>query len=110
MKLRGKELNDHLDSVAHVVQHAVVDGLADVAHRPLGIGWGDDLVCAGCVLVGGEDANLPPGYLLFVDVHRLRIRGRGQDMFISFYSLLSGRDVSDGLVIKVLWSINSVER
>lgn len=62
--------------MAHVVQHAVVDGLADVAHRPLGIGWGDDLVCAGRVLVGGEDADLPPGHLLFVDVHRLRKRGR----------------------------------
>lgn len=68
----GKEQNDHLDSVAHVVKHAVVDGLANVAHRPLRIGRGDDLVCAGCVLVGGEDANLPPGDLLFVDVHRLK--------------------------------------
>lgn len=36
----------HLDSVAHVVQHAVVDGLADVAHRPLGVGRSDDLVRA----------------------------------------------------------------
>lgn len=62
----------HLDSVAHVVQQAVVDGLADVADRPLGIGRGDDLVCAGCVFVGGEDADLPPSHLLFVDVHRLR--------------------------------------
>lgn len=66
--------------MAHVVQHAVVDGLADVAHRPLGIGWGDDLVCAGCVLVGGEDANLPPGHLLFVDVHRLWTGGRAHDI------------------------------
>lgn len=76
IKWRGEERNDHLHAVAHVVQHAVVDGLADVAHRPLGIGWGDDLVCAGRVLVGGEDADLPPGHLLFVDVHRLKKRGR----------------------------------
>jgi len=61
----------HLDPVAHVVQHAVVDGLADVAHRPLGVGGRDDLVRAGRVLVGGEDADLPPRHLLLVDVHRL---------------------------------------
>lgn len=67
-----KDRNEHLDSVAHVVQHAVVDGLADVAHGPLGVGGSDDLVRAGCVLVGGEDADLPPGNLLFVDVHRLQ--------------------------------------
>lgn len=72
----GKELNDHLDSMAHVIQHAVVDGLADVAHGPLGIGRGDDLVRAGRVLVGGEDADLPPGDLLFVDVHRLKTGGQ----------------------------------
>lgn len=58
--------------MAHVVQHAVVDGLSNVADRPLWVGGGDDLVCAGRVLVGGEDANLPPGNLLFVDVHRLQ--------------------------------------
>jgi len=68
----GKDGGEHLDSVTHVVQEAVVDGLADVAHGPLGVCRGDDLVCAGCVFVGGEDANLPPGDLLFVDVHRLK--------------------------------------
>lgn len=63
---------EHLDSVAHVVQQAVVDGLADVADGPLGVGGGDDFVRAGRVLVGGEDADLPPRHLLFVDVHRLK--------------------------------------
>lgn len=63
---------EHLDSMAHVVQQAVVDGLADVADGPLGVGRGDDFVCAGRVLVGGEDAYLPPRHLLFVDVHCLK--------------------------------------
>lgn len=49
----------------------VVNGLADVAYRPLGIGWCDDLVCARSVLIGGEDADLSSGHLLFMDVHRL---------------------------------------
>lgn len=66
--------------MAHVIQHAVVDGLADVAHGPLRIGRGDDFVRAGRVLVGGEDANLPPGDLLFVDVHRLKTGGSRQDV------------------------------
>lgn len=85
-KLRGKGEKaggEHLHAVAHVVQQAVVDGLADVAHGPLGVGRGDDLVRAGCVLVGGEDADLPPRYLLFVDVHRLRGE-RGGDMTLCF--------------------------
>lgn len=65
--------------MAHVVKHAVVDGLANVAHRPFGIGGGDDLVCAGRVLVGGEDANFPPSHLLFVDVHRLQTEDTTKD-------------------------------
>lgn len=66
----------NLDPVTHVVQHAVVDGLTDVTHGPLRIGRGDDFVRAGRVLVGGEDADLPPGDLLFVDVHRLETADR----------------------------------
>lgn len=26
-----------------------------------------------CVLVGGQDPDLPPGHLLFMDVHRLKV-------------------------------------
>lgn len=59
--------------MAHVVQQAVVDRFANVAHGPLGVGRGDDLVSAGGVFVGGEDADLSPGYFLFMDVHRLRM-------------------------------------
>lgn len=29
-----------------------------------------------CVLVGGQDPDLPPGHLLFMDVHRLKVTGR----------------------------------
>ena len=57
--------------MAHVVQHVVVDGLADVAHGPLDVGRRDDLVGARRVLIGGQDADLSPGHLLLVDVHRL---------------------------------------
>ena len=61
----------HLDPVAHIVQHVVVDGLPDVSDRPLHVGRGDDLVGPRRVLVGGEDPDLSPGHLLLVDVHRL---------------------------------------
>lgn len=71
--MKGQEKRkQHLNSMTHVVQQAVVDGLADVADGPLGVGGGDDLVCAGRVLVGGEDTDFPPCYFLFVDVHRLK--------------------------------------
>lgn len=73
----GKERSDHLDSVAHVVQHAVVDGLADVAHGPLGIGGGNDLVRARCVFISRKDANFTSGHLLFMDVHRLQAEDTG---------------------------------
>lgn len=66
--------------MAHVVQHAVVDGLADVAHGSLGVGGGNDLVCARGVFVSCEDANLPSGHLLFMDVHRLQTRGQTRDV------------------------------
>lgn len=62
----------YLHAMPHVIQYAVVNGFADVAHRPLWIGRSDDLVCAGGVLIGGEDANLAASHLLLVDVHRLR--------------------------------------
>lgn len=61
----------YLHAMSYVIQQAVVDRLADIAHRPLGIGWSDDLVCARSILIGSEDANLTPGHLLFVDVHCL---------------------------------------
>ncbi len=61
----------YLYAMAYVIQQTVVNGLADVAYRPLRIGCCNDLVCAGSVLIGGEDANFSPGHLLFMDVHRL---------------------------------------
>lgn len=57
--------------MAHVVQQRVVDGLPDVPDWPLHVAWGDDLVRARGVLVGGQDANLSPCHLLLVDVHCL---------------------------------------
>lgn len=61
----------HLDSVSRVIQHAIVNGLPDVAHRPLQVGRSDDLMRAAGVLVGGQDADLAPRHLLFVNVNRL---------------------------------------
>lgn len=62
----------YFDTVAHVVQQRVVDRLADVAHRPLHVARGDDLVGARSVLVCGQDTNLATRHLLLVNVHSLR--------------------------------------
>lgn len=70
----------HLDAVADVVQNVVVYGLPDVPDRPLHVSGRDDLVGPGRVLVCGEDADFPPGHLLFVDVHRLG-EGEGKQDF-----------------------------
>lgn len=64
----------HLDSMSDVIQHAVVDGLPDVAHRPLRIGRGNDFMRAGRVLIGGQDADFSPRHLLFVDINGLKKR------------------------------------
>lgn len=58
--------------MSSVIQHAVVDGLPDVAHRPLRIGWSHNFMWAGRVFVGGQDADLPPRHLLFVNVDCLQ--------------------------------------
>lgn len=62
----------YLDTVSHIIQQRVVDGLSNVAHRSLHIARGDDLVCARGVLVCGQDADLSTCHLLLVYVHRLR--------------------------------------
>lgn len=67
-----KHASAHLDAMAHIVQDVVIDGLPDVPDRPLHVGRSDDLMGPGCVLVGGQDPDLPPGNLLFVDVHGLK--------------------------------------
>lgn len=54
-----------------VVQHTVVDGLPDVAYGPLWVVGSNDFMSTRRVFVGGQDANLPPRHLLFVDVNRL---------------------------------------
>lgn len=61
----------YLHSMTHIVQYCVVDGLPDVPHRTLHVGWSDDLMSPWCVLVCCQDANLSPGDLLLMDVHRL---------------------------------------
>lgn len=61
----------YLNSVPHVVQHGVVDRFSDISNRSLDVGWSDDLVCSGRVLVGGQDADFSPGHLLLMDVHCL---------------------------------------
>lgn len=57
--------------MAHIVQHSVVNGLPDVPDRSLHIGRCYNLMGPRCVLVRGQDPDLPPGHLLFVDVHSL---------------------------------------
>lgn len=57
--------------MADVIQYSVVKGLPDVPDRPLHISWRDDLMGPRCVLVGGQDPDLPPGHFFFMDVHSL---------------------------------------
>lgn len=57
--------------MADVVQHVVVDGLPDVPDGTLHVGRSDDLMGPQRALVGGQDPDLPPGHLLFMDVHGL---------------------------------------
>lgn len=62
----------YFDAVSHIVQQRVVDGLSNIAHRPLHVTRGNDLVGAGCVLICGQDADLSTCHLLLVDIHRLQ--------------------------------------
>lgn len=66
-----KKKKSYLDTMAHIVQHSVVNGLPDVPDRSLHIGRCYNLMGPRCVLVRGQDPDLPPGHLLFVDVHSL---------------------------------------
>lgn len=58
--------------MANVVQHVVVDGLPDVPDGTLHVRRSDDLMGPQRALVGGQDPDLPPGHLLFMDVHGLK--------------------------------------
>lgn len=60
--------------MSHIIQQCVIDGLSNVAHRPLHVARGDDLVGARGVFVCGQDADLPTCHLLFMNVHSLQER------------------------------------
>lgn len=66
--------------MSHIIQQRVVDGLSNVAHRPLHVAWGDDLVGARGVLVCGQDADLSTCHLLLMNIHRLREEEMKGDM------------------------------
>lgn len=68
----NQKQKNHLHAVANVVQHVVVDGLPDVPDGTLHVGRSDDFMGPQRALVGGQDPDLPPGHLLFMDVHRLQ--------------------------------------
>lgn len=70
----------YFDTVSHIIQQRVVDGLSNVAHRPLHVAWGDDLVGARGVLVCGQDADLSTCHLLLMNIHRLREEEMKGDM------------------------------
>lgn len=59
--------------MADVVQYIVVNRLPDVPDRPLHVSRRYDLMGPRSVLVGGQDPDLPPRHLLFMDVHRLEM-------------------------------------
>lgn len=69
------ELVSYLHTMTNIIQRAVINRFANVPHRPFGIGWSNDFMRAGGVLIGGEDADLPPRHLFFMDVHCLNSRG-----------------------------------
>lgn len=71
----------YLHTMTDIIQRAVIDRFANVPHRPLGIGWSNDFMCAGGVLIGCEDADLPPRHFFFVDVHRLEERKKKLQKF-----------------------------
>lgn len=62
----------YFDTVSHIIKQCVVDGLSNVAHRPLHVTRGDDLVGARGVLVCGKDADLSTGHLLLMNIHCLQ--------------------------------------
>lgn len=66
--------------MSDVIQHVVVDGLPDVAHRPLWVGWSHDFMGAGRVFVGGQDADLSPRHLLLVNVNSLKRENRNESV------------------------------
>lgn len=66
--------------MSYIIQHAVVNGLPDVAHRPLWISWSHDFMRAGRVFVGGQDADLTPRHLLFVNVNCLKTENNNESI------------------------------
>lgn len=89
-----KHASAHLDAMAHVVQDVVIDGLPDVPDRPLHVGRSNDLMGPGCVLVGGQDPDLPPGNLLFVDVHGLKRHEEEEMVLIRLTQINKKRDTN----------------
>lgn len=92
----------YLHAMSYIVQKAVVDRLADIAHRPLGIGWSDDLVRARSILIGSEDANFTSGHFLFVDVHCLEEEKKQQQKKTLGLNFSSFSD-TDFLVLGLVW-------
>lgn len=86
--------------MSHVVQERVVNGLSNIAHRPLHVSGGDDLVGARSVLICGKNADLPTCHLLFVNVHRLREREKDENWGVS-----GGHSIHSGVIQKIIETI-----
>lgn len=61
----------YLYTMTDVIQDAVVKGFTNVPYRPFGIGWSNDFMGAGGVLIGRKDSDLTPCHFFFVDIHCL---------------------------------------
>lgn len=72
--------HSYFDAVSDIVKQSVVDWLPNVAHRPLHVAGGDDLVGARGVLICGQDANLSTRHLLLMNIHSLRQEEGKTDM------------------------------
>lgn len=72
IRRKNDQNESYFDSVPDIIQQRVIDRFSNVAHGPLYVARGDDLMGARGVFIGGQDADLATGDLLLVNVHRLR--------------------------------------
>lgn len=77
---RSYENHSYFDAVSNIVKQSIVDWLPNVAHGPLHVAGGDDLVGARGVLICGQDADFSTRHFLLMNIHSLHQEGRKTDM------------------------------
>lgn len=95
----------YFNTVAHIIQQGVIDGLPDVAHRSLHVARGNDLVGPRCIFVGGENPDLSSGDFLLMNVHSLSRENRFLHNNCSVCSV--NKHLNNKL--KTSWRIHSIQ-